>query len=255
MNLIKADLYHLIKDRAFYVLIALTFLIPAVSVLMFPQMTAEKVIFQGLDSTIFCSVTGIMIALFVGKDYANNTIRNKICYGESRFKIMGVTFLESAAICLGFAAVSVLSSLLFGGTIGEWSFSSDFAAKFFCQIALHVAFSAVVAAITMSTKSAKTGLIVTLLLSVLLAAVSQMLPMLAVTNAVAAALCRVLYSAVSVNLLNSTGGAYTAASYSQSGVLTYTFDHLYLNAAIVAVAYIVLAIAVTAVFVKKHSYK
>lgn len=47
-----------------------------------------------------------MIALFVGKDYANNTIRNKICYGEKRLKIMGMTFLESAVICLAFAAVS-----------------------------------------------------------------------------------------------------------------------------------------------------
>lgn len=72
-----------------------------------------------------------MIALFVGKDYANNTIRNKICYGEKRLKIMGMTFLESAVICLAFAAVSVVSSLIFGSIFGQIAFTADFAPKFF----------------------------------------------------------------------------------------------------------------------------
>lgn len=255
MNLIRADFYHLLKDKAFYILIALTFIIPLASVLMFPAMTAEKVILQGLDTTIFCSITGIMIALFVGKDYANNTIRNKICYGESRFKIMGATFIECAIICVGFIAVSVISSLLFGGTIGEWSFSSDFAAKFFCQVALLIAFCEVVAALTMCTKSMKIGLVITLLISVLLAALSQMLPMLAVTNGLASVLCRVLYSAVSINLLNGTDGTYVCNAYTQDGMATVTFDHLYLNSVLVAAIYIILAVAITAVCVKKHSYK
>lgn len=255
MNLLKADFYHLLKDKAFCVLAALTLVMPLATCLMFPDMTAETVIFQGLDTTILCSIVGIMIALFVGKDYANNTIRNKICYGEKRYKIMAVTFIESAIICLLFVAISVLSSLIFGSTIGEFAFSSDFAAKFFCQIAILLAFSMAVAAITVCTKSMKIGLVITLLISVLLSAVSQMLPMLAVTNNIAALLCRVIYSTVSSNLINSAGGTYIYTSYTAGGAASVTFGHMYLNALVLAAVYAVIAIGITAVVVRKQSYK
>lgn len=255
MNLLKADFYHLFKDKVFYVLAAFTFIIPLATSLMFSDMTCETVIFQGLDSTILCSLVGIMIALFVGKDYTNNTIRNKICYGEKRYKIMAMTFIESALICLIFIAMSLVSSLIFGGTIGEFTFSSDFAAKFFCQIAILLAFSLVVVAITVCTKSMKIGLVVTLLVAVLLSAVSQMLPMLAVTNDIAAVLCRVVYSTVSGNLINSTGGTYIYTSYSADGAASVTFDHMYLNAIVLAIVYVVIAVGVTALVVRKQSYK
>lgn len=255
MNLLKADFYHLIKDKVFYVLLAITFIMPILTSVMFNDMTVERVIFQGLDTTLLCSIVGIMIALFVGKDYANNTIRNKICYGEKRYKIMTVTFLESAIICLAFVAVSVLSSLIFGSIFGQFAFTADFAAKFFCQILILFAFSTVVAAITMCTKSVKLGLVITLMISIVLSAIAQMLPMLAVTNGIAAFLCRIIYATVSSNLLNSIGGTYVYTSYMQSGAASITFNHMYLNAIILAIIYISIAIGVTAIVVKKQSYK
>lgn len=255
MNLLKADLFLLIKDKVFYVLAALTFLMPLATCLMFSEMTVEAVIFQSLNTTILCSIIGIMIALFIGKDYANNTIRNKICYGEKRFKIMGMTFVESAFICLIFVAVSIFSSFIFGCLIGEFAFTADFAAKLFCQISILIAFSLVVGAITVCTKSMKVGLVITLLISILLSAVSQMLPMLAVTNNIAMFLCRIIYSTVSSNLMNSTAGIYIYHSYAADGVATATFDHLYLNSIVVAVVYAALAIGITAIVVRKQSYK
>lgn len=255
MNLLKADFYHLFKDKVFYALLVLTVVMPLITTLMFSEMTVETLIFQGLDTTIFCSVIGIMIALFVGKDYANNTIRNKICYGEKRGKIMAVTFIESAVICLIFVVFSVVASFVFGSLFGQFAFTSDFAAKFCCQLLILLAFSAVVAAITMCTKSVKVGLIITLMISILLSAVAQMLPMLAVTNGLAAALCRVIYATVSSNLLNSTGGTYVYTSYTQAGAATATFAHLYLNAVLLAAIYAVLSVGITAAVVKKQSYK
>ena len=182
MNLLKADFYHLIKNKVFYVLLSLTFFMPILTCVMFPEMTVEKIIFQGLDVTLLCSIIGIMLALFVGKDYDNNTIRNKVCYGEKRSKIMAVTFIEGAIICLIFIAVSVLSSFVFGSIICKFAFTADFAAKFFCQIFILLAFSTVVTAITICTKSMKIGLIIALMISIILSAIAQMLPMLAVTN-------------------------------------------------------------------------
>lgn len=79
MNLLKADLFHFIKDKVFYVLIAITFLIPLVTCAMYgSNMTVGNLIFQGIGTSIFCPLVGIQLALFFGKDYANNTIRNKI---------------------------------------------------------------------------------------------------------------------------------------------------------------------------------
>lgn len=255
MNVLKADFYHLIKDKLFYVLLTLTFIMPLLTSIMFPDMTVEKAIFQGLDTTILCSIIGIMVALFVGKDYANNTIRNKICYGERRYKVMAINFIESAFICIDFILVSFISSFVFGSIIGEFSFSADFAAKLFCQFAILIAFSTVVTAITVCTKSMKIGLIITLMISILLSAVAQLLPMLAATNGLAAFLCRIIYATVSSNLLNSTDGSYVFNSYSQTGAVTATFNHLYLNSLILAVVYAVLSIGITAIIIRKQSYK
>lgn len=253
MNLIKADFYHLIKNKVFYVLLALTFVMPVLTCVMFPEMTVEKIIFQGLDVTLLCSIIGIMLALFVGKDYDNNTIRNKVCYGEKRSKITAVTFVEGAIICLIFVAVSVLSSFVFGSILCKFAFSADFAAKFFCQLFILLAFSAVVTAITVCTKSMKIGLIITLMISIILSAVAQILPMLAVTNGIASFLCRIIYATVSSNLLNSAGGVYQYMSYASGA--SATFNHLYLNSVILAIVYAAIAIGVTAIVVRKQSYK
>lgn len=255
MNLLKADFYHLLKDKVFYVLLAITFLLPFATCLMSPDMAVDKAIFHSIDTTFICSIVGIMIALFVGKDYANNTIRNKICYGEKRYKIMSVAFIESAIICLIFFVVSFVSAFIFGSIFGEFTFAAGFVPKILCQIAILLAFSTVVAAITICSKSVKIGLIVTLMISILLSSLSQMLPMLAVTNEIAAFFCRIIYATVSGNMLNSVNGTYIYTSYTQSGAASITFCHLYLNSMILVVVYILIAVGLTAIVVKKQSYK
>lgn len=254
MNLLKADFFRLFKNKAFYILLGVTFAMPILTCIMFPTMTVEKIIFQGLDTTLFCTICGIMIALFVGKDYDNNTIRNKICYGEKRMKIMGVSFVETLLITIMFVAASVLSALIFGAIFCDFSFTADFMAKFACQVAILLAFSLVVSAVTMCAKSMKTGLVISLMVSVLLSAVGQMLPMLSVTNELAVLLCRVFYSTVSSNLINSVGGTYVYTSYMQGGSSA-TFNGMYLNSIIVAVAYAVIAVGITSFVAKRQSYK
>lgn len=255
MNLLKADFYHLLKEKVFYVLLGIICVFPFVTCLLSSDMTSEQAVLHSLDTTFICAIVGIMIALFVGKDYANNTIRNKICYGENRHKIMAATFIESAIICLVFVTVSVLSSLVFGGIFGKFAFSPDFAAKLFCQILILLAFSIIVAAITISTKSMKIGLVVTLLMSLILSSVAQMLPMLAVTNGTAAFFCRIIYATVSSNLLNGTGGTYICKSFSRTSSASITFNHLYLNSIAIAAIYALIAIAVTTIVVKRQNYK
>lgn len=51
MNLLKADFFRLFKNKAFYILLVVTFAMPILTCVMFPTMTVEKIIFQGLDTT------------------------------------------------------------------------------------------------------------------------------------------------------------------------------------------------------------
>lgn len=254
MNLIKADLFHFIKNKVFYVLISLTFIMPLFTCLMYSSVgngatiTVENAIFQGIGGSIFCPLVGIQLALFFGKDYANNTIRNKICYGENRFKIVLITFAESIIITLAYIVISLLSSIIFGAIFGTFTFSSDFVAKFFCQLAILFAFSLMISAIVVCSKSAKVGLIVTLIISVVLMAVSYLLPVLAVNNVIAQIACRILYITVSNMTIDSVNGVYTVGS-------SFTFNHIYLNALLLALAYTVISIGVTVLIVRKQNYK
>lgn len=251
MNLLKADLFHFIKDKIFYVLLTLVFLLPLLTCIMYGKaMTAETVIFQSVGTSIFCPLVGIQLALFFGKDYSNNTIRNKICYGENRYKIVAVCFFESIIITFAFVAVSVISSLIFGSIVGTFSFSSEFAVKFICQLAILIAFSIMVTANVLCTKSAKIGLIVTLVISIFFMVVSYLLPVLAADNVIARIACRILYMTVSSMV---TDGRCINGSYAVSN--DFSFGGMYINALLLAFFYIVIAANVTLFVVRKQNYK
>ena len=140
MNLLKVDLFHYIKDKTTYVLLAIVFLMPPFTCLMYNMsggsMSIESLIFKGLGTDILCALLGLQISMFFGKDYANNTLRNKLCYGENRYKIAGCFFLESIIITILYALVSIISSLIFGSIFGSFEVSGDFGMKLLCQFAI-----------------------------------------------------------------------------------------------------------------------
>lgn len=252
MNLLKADLFHYIKDRTTYVLLAIVFIMPLFTCFMYGMsggtMTVETVIFQGLGTDILCAVLGLQFSLFFGKDYANNTIRNKLCYGENRYKIAGCFFLESLIITILYAVISIISSLIFGAVFGSFEFSGDFGVKLLCQLAILLSFSMLMTAIVVSTKSMKVGFMVTLMVSVVFTAISYAMPTLAISYPVVRGVCRIFYMIVSSMMVSGTNGIYSVGGQ-------YTFEHLYLNAGLLALVYMALAIGVTAFAVKKQSYK
>lgn len=98
MNLIKADLFHLRKDKVFWILLLIVVAIPFATCIMVDYMSggfginAENIIMQGIGADIICAILGIGISSFVGRDYANHTIRNKLCYGEKRTKLCSWIF-------------------------------------------------------------------------------------------------------------------------------------------------------------------
>ena len=252
MNIIKADLFRFIKDKTTYVLLAIMFVLSPLIVMMyrltgFNGFTSGTVILNGLSTDIFCALMGLQISLFIGKDYTNNTIRNKLCYGENRFKVAGIYFLESVLITLLFICVNFLSSFAFGSIFGELSFASDFVPKYFCQIAILISFSVMMTSIVVSTKSIKAGFMATLIISVILSAISYALPSLATKIPSFEYVCRSLYMVVSTMLLSSQNGTYYVGSFA--------FENIYTNAAILSSLLVVLSIGITMFVVKKHNYK
>lgn len=252
MNILKADFFHLKKDKMFYTLLGITFVLPLLTCLMpfifgTAKSTAETVVFKGLGTDILCILIGIELASFVGKDFVNNTIRNKICYGERRDKIVLSYFIEAFVITLIFIIVSLVSSLLFGAILSEFTFTADFMPKLLCQILILLSFSFVITGIVVCSKSVKTGFIFTILISVLLNAISLVMPMFASTSQLANILCHTLYMIVSSMLISSSGGIYT---YGES-----VFGNLYLNAILIFVIYSIISIVVSLMVTKKHEYK
>ncbi|MGM9680666.1 MAG: ABC transporter permease [Eubacteriales bacterium] len=252
MNVLKADFFRLIKDRTTCILLAIVTVMPPLSCLMYSLMgdsvfTVEKLIFQGLGTDILCVLIGLHLSMFIGKEYANNTVRNKLCYGEKRCKIAGCFFLESIIITLIYVLVSVASSLIFGSLFGVFEFSGDFLMKLVCQTAIIVAFSLVITAVVVSAKSMKAGFMVTVLVSVIFTAISYALPMLATAYPVMEKICRSLYMVVSTMLISSVDGVYHVG--------TFAFENIYANALILSAVYAALSVGVTAFAVKKQSYK
>ena len=252
MKLFKADLFHLSKDKLLFALLLLTFILPFATCIITNNMSSakmsmESLVFQGLGTEIICVIIGIALSSFIGREYQNNTIRNKICYGENKVKVATVFLLETVIVGVAFILVSLLSSLLFGLIFCEHTFTADFMPKLLCQSLILISFSVCITSVVVAAKSTKAGFIFTILISVLLSAVSYLFPINAANNGFMAFLSRVLYMVVSNMVLKGSGGIYQVAGY--------TFDYVYLNAVILSLSYSAVSIIICLLIVRKHEYK
>lgn len=259
MKLLKTDGYRFLKDKSMWILVGITFFIPLLIVILMNiistdgvALTNQDLIVQCIGTTFLCPIIGIALSLFIGSDYTNNTIRNKICYGEGKVKIALFYLLETVIISLMFIVVSIVGCLLFGIPFTEYTFTSDFMAKLMCQVLIVIAFSLVITSVVISSKSGKAGIFTTVICSVLMMSMGTMMTKGAATSSAIQVISRCLYSTVSSMMLSATDGAYTVAS--KMGA-SFTFENMYLNAVLMSVIYIAISVS-TALFVtKKHNYK
>lgn len=254
MNILKADLFYLIKDKTFRILIAIAAIFPIISCLVGYKLSgasgvdARTIIFQVSGADIMCALIGIGLASYFGHDFANNTIRNKVCYGESRTKLTIMSFIESFLISIVLILISLIVSVIAAAILGTVDLSGDFWIKYICQIAIIVAFSFVITAITLCTKNSKPGIFVTVIMTIFVAAAAQMLPMFAAISKVVRVICQCLYMTVSTMMLKCVDGSYQA----MEGV---TYDNLYANALVLAVVYMAVSVIITIFIARKQSYK
>ena len=260
MNLLKADFYQMVREKLLYVLMlalaALSFLVCYVysSLDAYADMTAGEAVLKCIGSDTLCTVVGIAIAFLCGREYELNTIRNKICCGESRYKILFTKLIEGFVIAAVLFTVAVGSGLVAGNLWFVWEFREDFWKILGCQGLIVLAFVCVVTSLCVLTKNVRIPLITVIVCFVVLNPLSIFMPSM-IDNEIVPLICRGVYMIASNMLLNSTDGVYEAVQQSQEGIITYAYEDLYLNCILIAVCYLVISLSVSILVMRKQEYK
>ena len=123
LNLIKANLIRLFKTKLFWICMAFMLLFGGFMVFCSvppegaPEQhivgTTESIVFSG--STVAGILAAVVTAFFVGTEYSDGTIRNKIIVGHSRPKI----YLANLVVCTVAAFMLHLIYILVIVTVGQ----------------------------------------------------------------------------------------------------------------------------------------
>lgn len=254
MNVFKADMFYMLRDKTIRVLLILSALLPITSALIAWKFSGkigirlETMAFQSIGADIMGALLGVGMSNFFGHDFVNNTIRNKVCYGESRTKITLLSFVESFIITAGMILTTLLFSLISSLFSGNTELSESFWTKYICQAGILFAFAFVITALTLCTKNSKPGIFTTIIMTIFVSAAAQLFPKLASIADWARVVSRSLYMTVSNMMMNSVDGTYTA----MEGVV---YDRLYLNSLLIFVVYSILSVSISLIVVNKQSYK
>lgn len=261
MNLLISDFYRIVKDKVLYVMLGalavLSLLMCVVLNLLYGDNTpiVTEVMMRCLGVDTMGVIIGIAVALFTGKDYEHNTIRNKICCGEGRYKIYLTKLIESIVIASLFFGFTMLCCTLFGAFFGfEFKVADEFWEKVTCEWLIVLGFTAIVNCICVTTKSSKITIIFTVVQFVVFNALGRMLPTIS-DGTLVKVICRALYFTVSNMLLDSTNGLYTANIFSDGQRITVEYGSMFLNAILASLIYIALAISISIFVVRKQEYK
>ncbi len=265
MSLFKSDLFRLFKEKSVYILAAIVALFSLLKCLTINMMLGEDgtyllgdAILQSIGLDILGTIVAVGISFFNGKEFANKTIRNKICCGESRYKIFIVKLIINWMLAIAFFLISFVTAAIAGGFLFENTLGEEFWEKAFCQLALLIGFSSLITCVVNVTKSMKVSLILSVALFVFLNAFSYMLPQMGDNELVKIA-CQSIYMVVSTMLMSSSGGVYeiTKREFVNNEMITtvITYENMYLNCILVGALYTVVALAVSLAVIRKQDYK
>lgn len=172
-KLLDAGFTRLRKSRAFFAVIIFTV---ALALLMIYSQYSDMKNYnevEELDRLLMnnITITGIVIAtftsLFVGREYSDGTLRNKIIVGCSRTKIyfsnlILVMFVSILAEILHLAIASAIGIPIFGGLVMS---GKAFGIVLLCYLGIMLAFSAIFTFIAMIISNKTIISIVSILLS------------------------------------------------------------------------------------------
>ena len=117
-NLLAANLLRLRKNKLFWGLLAFSAGFGALVAFNYYEMSQIEPI--TLDGAFFiypmtaCILTAVFIPLFLGREYSDSTIRNKVSAGCSRFLVYAANLLTAAAASLLFCAAHMIAVTVVG---------------------------------------------------------------------------------------------------------------------------------------------
>lgn len=119
-NLLRANIYRLWKSKLFWIVIGFLFFAGGFLVLQQYRQLIGYGIHVKLDNTFFTYprmigvIASVFCSLFLGAEYGDGTMRNKLIGGYQRWTVYFANLLTSIIACFLFCAVYMLSCLLFG---------------------------------------------------------------------------------------------------------------------------------------------
>ncbi len=183
IKLLSANFSRLLRDKMFWIISAAMLLLSAFMMVQNGITAADidgennvkslnSIYFNILPMlSFFCS---IFISFFIGTDYSDGTIRNKIVIGHSRTSIYFSNYIVSFA-----GSLIILSAMLIGCAVGVYYFGlwqggiKDYLITVFLCILITAAITAVLALISMLSVNKAMTVVLTIVVSLVLLLLSS----------------------------------------------------------------------------------
>ncbi len=171
-KLLSANIMRLWKEKVFWIVIAIVFALGAIIPISIKISEIRLGVYNSIDPVFgqFAIFIGVVLAIFcsffVGKEYSDGTIRNKIICGKKRSDIYLVNFLTCAMVGLMLCIAFFLPYLGIGiPLLGSFHMEKEIVFWLFLTvIALSIAFASIYNLIAMlSTSKAVTASVCILL--------------------------------------------------------------------------------------------
>lgn len=160
-KLLSANFVRLFKNKVFWICMGFMFALSAILYLNYYFMGRHYSVSVSLEEGFFvyAALIGIILAafvsLFIGTEYSDGTIRNKICVGHTRTAI----YLSNTIVCAAaglFMCMAYILGAIFIGLPLLGFFKTDLSTIFsivLCTLLMSVAFSSIYTMIAMLNQS------------------------------------------------------------------------------------------------------
>ena len=162
-KLLRANCVRLFKNKIFYIGIFVQIFL---TVFLITRLRNGFVIDGTLFSGSYASmlISAVFVPLFIGTEYSDQTIRNKIISGHTRFDIYAANYISAALgtfiICITPLMTAFIMALPFGGHFG--SSPAEFALYFTVLTAANAAMCGIYLILSMLVTSKANNVFITL---------------------------------------------------------------------------------------------
>lgn len=170
-KLLRADFACMWKSRMFWLCTA-----SSIGMVIFLAMieaissSPDYVIFEGY--TYVSMMLSVFVSMYIGTEYSDGTIRNKITAGHSRFAIYFADFIVCAAASVLMYLVSILALAACAAAM-QWKFiipADKLLLPVMCSFVSIIAYTAVFASVSMLVCSRSVSMVISVFLFIILSA-------------------------------------------------------------------------------------